>query len=103
MHARPDGLGSGVLQGYDLGMPHQKLTDTLSSLHQQLSSGEPLDEGDREHLEAMLVDIQVLLDAEEVEEPSLGEKVSEAVGRFEISHPELAATLSELAAILRPL
>ena len=84
-------------------MPHQKLTDTLAALRQQLSSGEPLDAADREHLESMLVDIQELLDAKEGEEPSLGEKVSEAVGRFEISHPELAATLSEIAAILRPL
>jgi len=84
-------------------MPYQKLTDTLASLRNQLSSGQELDEGDREHLEDMLAEIQALLDAKEAEEPSLGEKVSEAVGRFEISHPELAATLNKIATILRPL
>ena len=99
----PDGLGIRGRTRYDMCMPHQKLTDTLASLRNQLSSGQELDEGDREHLENMLAEIQALLDAKGAEEPSLGEKVSEAVGRFEISHPELAATLNEIATILRPL
>ncbi len=98
-----DGLGIQVGAGYDVGMPHQKLTETLASLRAQLTNGEKLDAEDRKHLEEMLTELQTLLDSQETEHPSLGERVSEAVGRLEVSHPELAATLNELATILRPL
>jgi len=84
-------------------MPHQKLTDTLASLRHQLQSGEALDTADRQHLEEMLGEIQTLLDNKQTQQASLGQRLSETVAGLEISHPELAATLNELAMILRPL
>lgn len=87
-------------------MPHQKLTDTLASLRHQLQSGEALDAADRQHLEEMMAEIQTLLDnkqAGQAEQSGLGQRLSETVASLEISHPELAATLNELATIFRPL
>lgn len=77
-------------------MDKQELRRQLAALHQALADSETVGPEARELLQAVMGDIQRLLDVEEArpEEPaSLVDRLREAVEDFEESHP----TLSEAA------
>jgi hypothetical protein len=73
-------------------MEKQELRDKLEELHRALRSAEAVGPESRELLEALVADIQRVLerDAREAHEPeSLVERLREVVEEFEESHPTL--------------
>ena len=96
-------------------MANEELAQTLDRLHQQLSHGPQLDEPTRESLRALLDEIQVVCanpdsaaqaDDSAVEstpaqqpelERSLNQRLQDVIEDFETRHPQLTATLSQIA------
>ena len=82
-------------------MPHRKqLRRTLERLHDEIEETKFVDANDEQLLRDLLADITRLLDAaterREAEEESIGERLSEAIQRFEKSHPTLAANIERV-------
>lgn len=76
-------------------MPRQQLNDMLQRLHRELEHADSVSGPQRELLREITDDIDRLLgEAEPGDEAhGLGERVTEAVGRFEQSHPNIAFAL----------
>ncbi|MBI3465221.1 MAG: DUF4404 family protein [Planctomycetes bacterium] len=80
----------------------QNLRDTLNQLHQQLEAAPDIDPEMRALLAVTVQDIHARLeggaDTESDSEPpeSIPDRLSEAIGHFEGSHPTLAGTLGSI-------
>ena len=84
-------------------MPDNKLGELLEQLHTELDSTEAVDEKGRELLRTLNADIQELLDRSEggqLDDDSLLERWQDAVDHFELTHPALTSTLSNIVSIL---
>lgn len=82
-------------------MSDKAITDLLRQLHETLDGATPITEQDRALLKQLSADIQTLLakqgaDGGEGHE-SMVEQLQSAVTRFEVSHPDLTATLSHMS------
>jgi hypothetical protein len=82
-----------------------KLCDKLEDLHRQihaeLEETELLDDEKRKLLLHLQADIAAALEqCEEEQEPSLVERLNEAVDEFEISHPALTTAIGHVMDIL---
>jgi hypothetical protein len=76
----------------------RELQETLARLHDELRTGQPLDDEARSMLERLAGDIEQALhpgspDAFE----ALGQQLREAIERFEESHPALTAAVNRVA------
>lgn len=75
----------------------QDLRRRLAELHQKLESEPEVDAESKRLLEALTEDIDRLLDPDDQDPESLGDRLAEGVRRFEESHPELAVALGRIA------
>ncbi len=80
-------------------MPREQLRDKVERLRDELSSGEPLDAGEREVLERTLAEVAGLLEGrgEFGEQHGLVDSLREAAQRFEQSHPKLTLAIGAVA------
>ncbi|MBI3244518.1 MAG: DUF4404 family protein [Chloroflexi bacterium] len=80
-------------------MNKQQLHEKLEQLHAELQQAQTVDAGERELLRSLMKDIQELLDrpgdASAHQYHSLGERLSAALLRFELSHPALTASIAQ--------
>jgi hypothetical protein len=76
-------------------MSRQALHDTLSRLHAELESAEPIDAALRDELERTLVELREVVDRArpDAEAHPLGERLEAVALRFEQSHPVLAQAI----------
>jgi hypothetical protein len=84
-------------------MKNQELLKLLEQFHNEIGLVENIDEDDRELLTHLAADIQSLLERSgqgNEPEPLPGGRLQEAIDRFQISHPTLTNTLSQLSAVL---
>lgn len=82
-------------------MTESSVRDLLQQLHATLESRKTLSEADRELLKHLAADIQAALDrAGEGQQPTLADRLQEAVTRFEVTHPDLTATMARAAKTL---
>ena len=82
-------------------MKDQKLDQLLEQLHKEIEGIDSVDEKGRELLRALAAEINNLLERTGGSHPaSLLERVEQAMEHFEVSHPDLTATLANLSAIL---
>ncbi len=83
-------------------MSDSAVTTLLQQLHTKLESASTLTPTDRELLKELSVDIQHLLSEPSAESGRHGliERVKTEVTRFEVSHPDLTATLSHMSKAL---
>ncbi len=77
-------------------MPEPPLRAVLEELHTQLEASEPLDPSLRDELRRAVADIESHLDPEAEDHPTLGERLSGLVERFEGTHPRLAEALGRV-------
>ena len=79
-------------------MPEQDLRDTLEHLHKELKQARSVDERSRELLRDVMDDIHAILDpsAAEARPGSLVERLREAVGDFEDSHPAVTEAVGRV-------
>jgi hypothetical protein len=79
--------------------PHQELRDNLEQLHSEIQRSQPADETQRQHLESMQSDVRALLDTPGAVAPahaqSVGQRLSESLEHFEITHPALSALIEQ--------
>ena len=87
-------------------MTAEELSQTLRTLHEELSGNPELDENAIRSLRALLGEIQVAIDrasdeplADHSHETSLpvGQRLRSAIGEFEARHPRLTLSLSQIA------
>ncbi len=79
-------------------MDKQQLHQTLEQLHADLQHAQSIDDSERELLQSLAKDIQELLNRSEASPQhyhSLGERLSAALLRFELSHPALTASIAQ--------
>ncbi|MDH3520479.1 MAG: DUF4404 family protein [Myxococcales bacterium] len=85
-------------------MPEKQLRETLQDLEQTLERQGSVDPAARERLGELVQEIRELLAREpgerEETEPSLVDRLSEAMEQFEESHPSLTEAVGRLAAAL---
>jgi hypothetical protein len=81
-------------------MDDQELRSLLEQLHAEIERSETADEKERELLTHLAVDIRELLarseGVENPSEPSVIERLEDAVDHFEVTHPDLTMLLSKL-------
>ena len=79
-------------------MPTQDLRQQLDQLREQLEQQPPLDEEQREAIQALIVQLesQLALDSPPPADETLVDGINLAVERFEVSHPTLAGTLRNI-------
>jgi chromosome segregation ATPase len=80
-------------------MSTEKLRVTISELEQELRRLKSLDNESRRVLDEAVREIRAALDEEdqsETDRQSLVERLQEAIGRFESTHPSLTAVLGRL-------
>ena len=77
----------------------QRLRQMLEQLHAELQRSHGLDQRSRERLDSALRDIEDLLTRTEAGTPpeSIMERLREAIGLFEQTHPTLTAAIGRLA------
>lgn len=76
----------------------QRLRQTLEQLHEELEQADSLDPGSRELLREVMGDIREALDRPQTSESaSLLDRLREATGEFEESHPRLTAAVGRVA------
>ncbi|MBF8781127.1 DUF4404 family protein [Pseudomonas fulva] len=79
-------------------MPARELQEQLDSLREQLEKNPPLSLEERDHLHALMQQIEAQLKLEEAtQDNNLADGVNLAVERFEAAHPDLTATLRNIA------
>ncbi|MHC6224888.1 DUF4404 family protein [Pseudomonas sp. X10] len=79
-------------------MPARELQEQLNSLREQLEQNPPLSLEEREHLHTLMEQIEAQLKLEEAtQDNNLVDGVNLAVERFEAAHPDLTATLRNIA------
>jgi predicted component of type VI protein secretion system len=85
----------------------EQLREDLERLHRELSEASAVDASDRELLSEVLRDIETLLerDAPEASDApaSLSDRLRQAMGRFEESHPSLTTAVGRIADALASL
>jgi hypothetical protein len=83
-------------------MEEKKLSKLLEELHIALAGSEAMDEEGRQLLRALDRDIHSLLDRSEEDhsDDSLLERLQNTVDHFEVTHPELTSTVSNLITFL---
>ena len=84
-------------------MSQSELLQTLEKLHRELAATQEIEGSTRQALQSLLAEIQerITPPAEEVStpapvEPSLNQRLSDLVTDFEVRHPQLTATLSQV-------
>ena len=80
-------------------MNEQSVTKLLKDLDKELSKSESLSRRDRQLLERLLFDIQELLARGKTPVPvdvALLDRLRDATGRFEVSHPNLTAGMAQV-------
>ncbi len=77
---------------------HEKLQETLNQLQEQLKDLRDLDPAVKEHLHTIVAETRGALAgrAAEPDEPSLNQRLSDAVLKVEASHPDLAINLGSI-------
>lgn len=79
-------------------MPARELQEQLDSLREQLERNPPLTLEERDDLHKMMAQIEAQLKLEEATyDNNLSDGVNLAVERFEAAHPDLTATLRNIA------
>lgn len=82
-------------------MNDETLEDLLGKLHRALNAATPTTEKDRELLEQLSADVERLLakpgTITATEHRSLLDRIMVAVTRFEVSHPDLTATMAQVS------
>lgn len=85
-------------------MDQNNLHDLLEKLHSQIENAQTIDKEDLEQLRDLETDIRALLERSNVEtiehEPSILNRLQDAVGLFEVTHPTLALTITDVMVIL---
>ena len=90
--------------GYARRMKNPAMSNLLKQLHAALNDATSINQKDRELLEQISADIRALLAQPETgararHEPIV-ERLRTAVTRFEVSHPDLTATMSQVSRTL---
>jgi ElaB/YqjD/DUF883 family membrane-anchored ribosome-binding protein len=79
-------------------MDTTKLRETLQTLHAELAESRSVDQKTREHLRALMADIQSLLeqpgDRPTQEYRPLRERLADSLSHFDASHPKLATAIA---------
>jgi hypothetical protein len=85
-------------------MANEELAQTLDRLHQQLSQNPQLDEANLRSLRLLLDEIQTVCaqsgtatPSQNLQERSLNQRLQEVIEDFELRHPQLTTTLSQIA------
>ncbi|MBA1202058.1 DUF4404 family protein [Pseudomonas capeferrum] len=79
-------------------MPARELQEQLDSLREQLEQNPPITEEEREQLHTLMSQIEAKIRLEEAtHENNVVDGVNLAVERFEVAHPDLTATLRNIA------
>jgi hypothetical protein len=83
-------------------MDDQELRTLLEKVHAEIEQTQSVDENGRELLRDLETDIRGLLARSQVKQPELPivERLDNTIKHFEVTHPDLTATLSELMTIL---
>jgi hypothetical protein len=84
-------------------MKNKELLKLLEQVHNEIGQVEDIDEDSRELLTHLAADIQELLERSEPSaesDLSIQERLQKAIDEFEVSHPTLTNTLSQLSAVL---
>ncbi len=86
-------------------MKDDELRQLLEELHQKIESTDSVDERGREMLSHLSMDIRSLLERTGAEEPRRDtskevNSLEESIRHFEVTHPTLTATLSQMLNIL---
>lgn len=83
-------------------MSDPTVTNLLKQLHEKLEGTSTISEADRELLRKLSADIEGLLDVPPAgnDRDGLLERLRTEVTRFEVSHPDLTATLSHVSKAL---
>lgn len=84
-------------------MENDKFRKLLEQVHSEIAQAESVDENGQELLAHLAADIQELLERSEPSEESdlsIQERLQKAIDEFEVSHPTMTATLSQLSAVL---
>lgn len=82
-------------------MPARELQEQLDTLREQLEQNPPLTLEERDHLQALMQQIEEQIKLETmVPDASLADGVNLAVERFELEHPALAGTLRNIVQTL---
>ncbi len=85
-------------------MPEQELRTLLKKLHSEIEQTKSVDEKGKKLLQELGRDIQELLgrsgDAAVQPRPSTTERLEAAIDHFELTHPALTKTISDLLASL---
>jgi hypothetical protein len=82
-------------------MPARELQEQLNTLREQLEQNPPLTEEEREHLRALMVQIESQIQLETAtQDTNLADGVNLAVERFELEHPGIAGTLRNIVQTL---
>ncbi|NJC94728.1 MAG: DUF4404 domain-containing protein [Anaerolineales bacterium] len=77
-------------------MTEKELSKLLERLHEELEKTEVVDEKGRELLRSIDADIQKLLEPSATANPSLFERLQDAIDHFEVEHPAITAALSQM-------
>ncbi len=82
-------------------MTDSPVRELLTQLHSTLESGKPVSAADRELLRQLAADIQTALErTADGRRESLADRLRSAITRFEVSHPDLTATMARAARTL---
>lgn len=85
-------------------MTEKSLQELLDELHSQIETARAVSPEELTRLRDLEADIRALLErngaADAEPQPSLLHQLEERIAAFEVTHPVLAAALSEVAAIL---
>jgi hypothetical protein len=82
-------------------MTDKKLEQLLEQLHKEIEGIDSADEKGLELLRQLSADIRELLERAEGRQPvSVLERIEQAIGHFEVTHPDLTAALANISAIL---
>jgi hypothetical protein len=87
-------------------MPEQHLRQMLEQLHLELQRADTLDDRSRELLQSVLGDIEDLLARKQKRDTppeSIVERLREAIGTFEKTHPTLTSAIGAVADALSSL
>ncbi|AMA45445.1 DUF4404 family protein [Pseudomonas monteilii] len=81
-------------------MPARELQEQLDSLREQLKTNAPLSFEERDNLHQLMeqIEAQLALETEtQAQDSNIADGVNLAVERFEAAHPDLTATLRNIA------
>lgn len=81
-------------------MSDRSVHELLQQLHQVLEGKPALGADDRELLRKLAGDIQAVLGPQPPHDAALTDRLQDAVTRFEVTHPDLTATMARAAKAL---